>query len=115
MRIRLLFLALIVCVYAPAQQPTTAEQQVYEKYRRWVTMQPVDVQRSPEVLQKYRAYLKTQGASDGDTDSQIGLIETQSRRLEIELWNKVLTADQPVFNTKPNAFLVEMLKGRRPG
>jgi SAM-dependent methyltransferase len=115
MRIPLLFLTLILWAHAPAQQPTTAEQQVYERYRHWVTMQPVDVQRSPEVLQKYHAYLKVQGASDSDIDSQIRLIDAQGRRLEVERWNKILTSDQPTFNAKPNAFLVEMLRGRQPG
>ncbi len=115
MRIRLLFLALILWAHAPGQQPATAEQQVYERFRAWVNMQPVDVQGSPEVLQKYRGYLGTQGANDKDIDSQIQIIETQSQRLEIERWNTILTSDQPRFNIKPNAFLVEMVRGRQPG
>ena len=31
------------------------------------------------------------------------------------MWNRILTAEKPVFNTQPNAFLVEMVKGRAPG
>jgi SAM-dependent methyltransferase len=115
MRIRLLLLGLILWAHAPGQQPATPEQQVYERFRAWVNVQPVDVQRSPEALEKYRGYLRTQGASDKDIDSQIRIIETQSQRLEIERWNKILTADKPWFNTKPNAFLVEMVRGRQPG
>ncbi len=116
MRTRLLFLVLIFWAHAFAQQPTTTDQQVYERFRGWVTLQPVDVHRSPEeVLQKYRAYLKTQAASDSDIDSEIRLIEGQGRRLEVERWNRILTSDHPAFNTKPNAFLVEMVKGRQPG
>ena len=115
MRIRLLFLAMILWAHAPGQQPPTAEQQRYERFRAWVNVQPVDVQRSPGVLEKYRGHLRAQGASDKDIDSQIRIIETQSQRLEIERWNTILTSDQPRFNTKPNAFLVEMLRGRQPG
>ena len=115
MRIRLLFLTLVLWAHPPGQQPATPEQQVYERFRAWVNMQPADVQRSSDVLDKYRGYLRTQSASDKDIDSQIRIIETQSQRLEIERWNKILTADKPRFNTKPNAFLVEMVRGRQPG
>lgn len=36
-------------------------------------------------------------------------------RREAERWNRVLTAENPTFNVKPNAFLQEMVKGRTPG
>lgn len=36
-------------------------------------------------------------------------------RMEASRWNKILTADNPRFNTGPNSFLVEMTKGRTPG
>ena len=34
---------------------------------------------------------------------------------QAERWNQILTADTPTFNTNPNAFLVEMVKDRKPG
>ena len=34
---------------------------------------------------------------------------------QAERWNQILTADKPGFNTNPNAFLVEMVKDRKPG
>ncbi len=36
-------------------------------------------------------------------------------RMEASRWNKILTSDNPRFNTKPNSFLMEMTKGRTPG
>ena len=35
--------------------------------------------------------------------------------LEVQRWNQILTADKPSFNTNPNAFLVEMVRDRKPG
>ena len=32
-----------------------------------------------------------------------------------ERWNKIFTSPNPTFNTQPNRFLVETLKGRKPG
>jgi SAM-dependent methyltransferase len=36
-------------------------------------------------------------------------------RAEIERWNRILTAPQPRFNTAPNAFLVSVTTGLKPG
>lgn len=91
------------------------QQEVYEQYRRWITTQPVEVQRSPDALAKYRDNLRAQGLDDKAIDAQLETIRTQGQRLEVERWNRILTADKPMFNTAPNAFLVEMTKGRTPG
>ncbi|MFH1957169.1 MAG: class I SAM-dependent methyltransferase [bacterium] len=32
-----------------------------------------------------------------------------------ERWNKILTSENPTFNTQPNKFLIEMIKSRKPG
>lgn len=36
-------------------------------------------------------------------------------RPDAERWNKVFSAEKPGFNAKPNAFLVEVSTGRKPG
>ena len=41
--------------------------------------------------------------------------ELKAQQLEVERWNRVLTAEKPTFNTRPNEFLMEMAKGRKPG
>lgn len=43
------------------------------------------------------------------------LAQTPADRQEVERWNRILTAENPRFNTDPNAFLVEMVRGRAPG
>ena len=43
-----------------------------------------------------------------------GLIDA-STRAEVERWNRILTAPRPAFNTAPNAFLVAVTKGLKPG
>jgi SAM-dependent methyltransferase len=96
-----------------AQLP--AQERVYERYRYWLTTQPVELQQSPDRLIKYREYLKGAGFGETEIESQLQLLKEQSRRLEVERWNRILTAESPRFNTRPNAFLVEMVKGRNPG
>ena len=91
-----------------------SDQRAYERFRFWVTQLPPDQQRDP-TLTRYRAYLKARGFSDGEADSQLKLVQTQGERAEVERWNRILTATNPAFNIKPNAFLVEMAKGRKPG
>ncbi|MBV8817980.1 MAG: methyltransferase domain-containing protein, partial [Acidobacteriaceae bacterium] len=91
------------------------DQRVYERFRHWVTAQPVDVQRSPDRMQKYRAYLNAKGFTEADIEAQIVVVTNQGRNLEAERWNRILTAEEPTFNIKANGFLVEMVKGRKPG
>jgi len=87
--------------------------EIYERFRYWAGFQPADVQK--EALRHYDAYLSTLGVAAGERAKRLRTIEAEGRRLEVDRWNRILTADKPVFNTAPNAFLVEMVKGRKPG
>ena len=87
--------------------------QVYERFRYWAGFQPPEIQR--EALRHYDAYLSTLDVAPADRAAQLRTIEEHGRRLEVDRWNRILTAEKPAFNTNPNAFLVEMVKGRTPG
>jgi SAM-dependent methyltransferase len=91
------------------------EQRTYERFRYWVNALTPDEQRDPNLEARYRAYLKGRGFSDADVDTQIKVIDAQSQKLEVERWNRILTSEKPLFNTKPNEFLMQMAKGRKPG
>ena len=87
--------------------------QVYERFRYWAGFQPAEVQQ--QALRHYDAYLTALGVPAGERARQLETIEVEGRRLEVDRWNRILTAEKPAFNTQPNAFLVEMVKGRKPG
>jgi len=55
------------------------------------------------------------GRADAEADAEIKLITERGSRSEVESWNRILTAEIPSFNTKPNAFLVEIASTRKPG
>jgi 2-polyprenyl-3-methyl-5-hydroxy-6-metoxy-1,4-benzoquinol methylase len=61
------------------------------------------------------ATLEAGGMSAEDAAATMAVIERVGRRLEAERWNRILTALKPAFNTAPNAFLVEMTRGLKPG
>jgi SAM-dependent methyltransferase len=90
---------------------------IYEAFRAWFASQPADVRaaRDAVVWQRYAAVLRAQGQSEEQADATIARLRQIGDRAEIERWNRILTAPTPSFNTAPNAFLVEMVKGRRPG
>ena len=114
-------MALSIAVAAaqqPASPPPTAEElKTYETFRAWFASQPTEVQRADEtvVLQRYAQLLQSQGQSAQQAASTIGLLRKLGDRAEIERWNRILTAPKPAFNTAPNAFLVVMTKGLKPG
>jgi len=114
---RLISRSVIILILSPLALLAQTEQQIYENFRAWFTQQPVQVQNGPDadLEARYRAHLQQQGLGTSEIDAQIRIIDQQGRRLEIERWNRILTAEQPRFNTKPNSFLVEIAKSRKPG
>jgi 2-polyprenyl-3-methyl-5-hydroxy-6-metoxy-1,4-benzoquinol methylase len=62
-----------------------------------------------------QSLLQSQGQSAQQAASTIDLLRRLGDRAEIERWNRILTAPKPAFNTSPNAFLVAMTAGVKPG
>lgn len=95
--------------------------QVYSLFRFWLTSQTPEFQKqlegpdSASAFARYRSVLIAEGDSPADADRKVALIRAKREDLEIELWNQILTSDSPRLNREPNAFLVEMAKGRKPG
>lgn len=100
---------------APALTPE--EIKIYESFRAWIGSQPKDVQDADDevVYQRYAAALRTQGKSEQDAAAAIASLKSIGNRAEIERWNRILTSPQPRFNTAPNAFLVAITRGLKPG
>jgi SAM-dependent methyltransferase len=102
---------------APSQAPTAEQLRLYEAFRAWISAQPAEVhQESDEAIwARYVAVLRAQGQSERQAADTIELLKQVGDRAEAERWNRILTADKPAFNTSPNAFLIEMTKGLKPG
>lgn len=102
-------------VASPAGAQTPPDQQaIYEKFRAWVTQLPPDAANG-DIRERYRRELAAQGESLADIERDLQLIEAQGQRLEVERWNRILTAATPNFNTNANRFLVEMAQTLPPG
>jgi 2-polyprenyl-3-methyl-5-hydroxy-6-metoxy-1,4-benzoquinol methylase len=122
----LLFLLCFFAAWSPAWHQQTVEsnekriaalspaERAYERFRFWRTQLPED-QRVPDLLPRYRAYLKQRRFSPSEIDEQLKLVESQGQRAEVDRWNRILTSETPAFNTKPNEFLVEIARNRKPG
>jgi SAM-dependent methyltransferase len=112
------------CLFCCAQTPDQVEksianlppdQRTYERFRAWINALPPEQQRDGTVDARYREFLKSRGFTDAEVEAQLKTIDERGHRAEAERWNRILTAENPHFNTKPNEFLVEMVKGRKPG
>lgn len=130
---RIIFLIAVAFSSALAQTPQAvekrisslpADEQALERFRTWIAVQPVAVRgsmaitsqvRNQKLLAGYRAYLKECGYSEANIAAQFEVIRKQANNLDAAHWNRYLTAEEPTFNTKPNSFLVEMVRGRKPG
>ena len=104
------------------QAPAATDQQVYESFRAWMSQQlsvtvgrTDQATRSADLLTRYREVLAGEGLPASEIDRRLRVIQEQGRKLEVEIWNRVLTAEKPAFNVQPNAFLVQVAKTRKPG
>lgn len=106
-----------ISVVTRAQTPNADQLRAYETFRAWIATQPVAIQDAPDevVFERYSAELRQQGKSEADVNATIATLKAVGDRAEIERWNRILTAPKPAFNTSPNAFLVDVTKGVKPG
>jgi len=99
--------------------PTATDEEIrtYEAFRAWITQQPAEVHREADevIYGRYAAELRKQRKSEQEAASIIALLRAIGDRAEVERWNRILTAPNPRFNTAPNAFLVSVTKGLKPG
>jgi SAM-dependent methyltransferase len=98
------------------------DQQVYEIWRFWLVGQPPEVQKlfdeestKPKGLELYRKELQFEGDAAPEIDRKLRIIDKDGEHWEIERWNQTLTSNSPRINWEPNAFLMQMVKGRKPG
>ncbi len=89
----------------------------YPSYRNWAqqTFPPPRTATADDIREKYRAKLAAEGVPAAEIDRRLSLLRTRAQDLENYFWNAALTQPSPGFNTEPNAFLVEMVHGRKPG
>jgi 2-polyprenyl-3-methyl-5-hydroxy-6-metoxy-1,4-benzoquinol methylase len=110
--------ALASAPQSPLGPKTTPEEiKTYETFRAWLGQQPADVQQADDdvVYKRYSEELQRQGKPAKERAATIESLRAIGDRAEIERWNRILTAPTPSFNTEPNAFLVAMTKGLKPG
>lgn len=100
-----------------SRAPSADDLRVYEAFRAWISVQPPEVHREEDaaIWARYAAILKSRGQSEQQAAATIEQLKRIGDQGEIERWNRILTADQPSFNTAPNAFLVDVTKGLKPG
>ena len=92
--IRIACICVLLCASTLAiAQTLSPDQQIYERFREWVTRQPPQQpspgSSQPDELTQYRNVLRSQGVSEGEVDRQIRIIDEQGRRLEVERWNQI--------------------------
>src|SRR5688572_30145030 len=85
---------------APVQE---ADVKIYEAFRAWIGQQPPGD--NSTILDRYRKILAGEGLSTTEVERRIAVVIEQGQKLEVERWNRILTAPTPTFNVKPNAFL----------
>ena len=102
------------CLIVSAQIP---EYDFYSSFRSWSRqLTPAERGSIDTVLEKYRQKLTSQGVEPAEIERRVTLIRSNRQALENDFWNRFFTVTKdPGFNTEPNAFLVSIAEGRKPG
>jgi len=96
-----------------SQNPATpTDEQVYATFQSWLEKQTSSV---TDLEAQYGRVLAAEGLPRAEIDRRLRVIVEQFQKSEKARWNRILTAPAPRFNTKPNAFLVEVTRGLTPG
>jgi hypothetical protein len=109
------FGGLLVCLPAWGQK---AEFDFYPEFRNEVM--PKHYSANPrttlgEIVAEYSADLKAGGVAAREIERRAQLILRDRPSLEADYWDRFYLNPESKVNRAPNAFLVEMTKGRRPG
>jgi len=100
------------------------ERQTFQRFRFWLAGLPESERQSDgknqqawqALLGKYAAWLGAGGFSAADVEKQVTLLKKRGPAGDAEFWNNYLIAERKQWlNSEPNGFLVEMVKGRKPG
>jgi len=98
-----MFLPLVVLLFLQAAAPA----ETVKSYLEWRSQQ-ADQTNTRILYAKYREHLRQKGLSQAE-------IADAFRVIDIERWDTIYTNPTPIFNTAPNAFMVEVVKGLKPG
>lgn len=69
----------------------------------------------PEIMARYRTHMIAAGVSPSEIDRRATLVRTRQNELEDDFWNRFFTEGRAIYNTAPNSFLAEVVKGMSPG
>lgn len=100
------------------------ERRTYERFWNWTAALPAgergtsenEQYRQDTLLAKYRSWLVQTGTLPEDAEKEIATLRKRGSAEVAEFWNRYLVQNRADWlNSGPNAFLVEMVKGRRVG
>ena len=101
------------------------EQRTFERFRFWWAALPESERegrpdtaqaQQDALLAKYADWLKDGGFAPPDVEKQLALLKRRGGAGDAEFWNQYLVKNRRQWlNSAPNGFLVEIVKGRKPG
>jgi SAM-dependent methyltransferase len=96
-----------------------SEYEFYFEFRKVFTEKVQEENRwsltQEQVFEKYASKLRGDGIAESEIARRLGLLRTEHAVLEADFYSRLYLDDKSNFNHAPNHFLMEMVKGRRPG
>jgi SAM-dependent methyltransferase len=114
MRVRHIVLGLVCVAVCYAQN---REYDFYSEFRGWAQQvrQSDRNVTSDQIVERYSTKLKGDDVSSEEIERRTALLRGSRDQLEDDFWNRYFTDGTKNYNRAPNAFLVEVVEGRKPG
>lgn len=113
--LRMLSIACLLAIYAPAQDSIHS---LFEDFLRWRYDSGREfggVMTRTEAIRAYRAKLIEQGRTEAEANAIAQDLDRNWVQLTAYRWDKVFANTTSSVNRKPNRWLVDAVKDRRPG
>ncbi|MDX2153506.1 MAG: class I SAM-dependent methyltransferase [Bryobacteraceae bacterium] len=89
----------------------------YSEFRGWSRRQ-FQMDRTlteDQLIDKYAQRLRSEGVGAAEVNRRVEILRNSKLQLEDDFWNRFFSDPKTNYNRAPNAFLVEVVQGRKPG
>ncbi len=109
---------ILCCVPLMSAQTASDPEAFWKEFLAWYKAQPFELAAPSAVTQKYAAHLRVAGKTEAEVQARMAAIDQIAPGHPEAIgafFDKIYGGEVKLFTPKPNAFLTQIVEGRKPG